>query len=309
MRTAVIFTLFRPTPNMPPPHAPLALLHEIHYHYGEPALLGPHLIRLRPTGHQHSAIQDYQLTLVPAPYTLHWQEDAFGNFVARAVFDRPTAHLSISAKTVMLWRDTNPLDFLLEPNAVTWPPSYDPRLLKPLRPYLEVSAHGSPFKAFMAQRLEAGPSTVDTLSRLAQDIATRIAYTVRLEPGIQSCDATLSCRTGSCRDTAWLLIQAVRSWGLPARFVSGYLVERELGAEAGSSGTAGAFALHAWADIFLPGAGWVGIDATSGLFAGAGHVPLACAPDPLWTAPVEGTCGTHAQHWHFSHTLTRLPAP
>ncbi|MHB1513878.1 MAG: transglutaminase family protein [Acidiferrobacter sp.] len=291
---------------MPLANDPLALVHEIYYHYDAPARLGPHIIRLRPTLHHHIAVQDYHLTVAPVPDSLYWQEDPFGNSVARAVFAKPTTHLHITAKTIMVWRDINPLDFVLEETAAQWPPLYDPRLLKPLSPYLEVSARGAHFKAFIAEHTLATLSTVGALSRLGQAVARQIAYTARLDPGIQSCDATLASGAGSCRDSAWLLIQAVRSLGLPARFVSGYLVEMETGPEASAPNTGDRLALHAWADIFLPGAGWIGLDATSGLFAGPGHLPLACAPDPLWTAPVEGTCEKSALNWGFSHTVTRL---
>ncbi len=285
----------------------LALTHNIHYDYPSPVFLGPHIFRLSPSFPSCVGLQDYFLQISPPPQTLHWQSDLFGNRVARAVFDGRTSVLDITMKATFCWHEMNPLDFLLEGTAVQWPPLYDPILGSSLAPYLHASEDGPLFRAFVEKLREGPASTVGFLAHAAQQIATTVRYTCRLDPGIQDVETTLDEKTGSCRDNAWLFVQAARRLGLAARFVSGYLIDlaatTATGDEVLGVDTA---ALHAWVDVVLPGAGWVAVDPTSGLFAGADHIPLAAAPDPALAAPLLGSCERQAAHWHYSHGIQRL---
>ncbi len=283
----------------------LALTHNIHYDYSSPVFLGPHIFRLSPSSTARVWLQDYALQISPPPQTLHWQADLFGNRVARAIFDGRASSLDITMKATFCWQEINPLDFLLEDTAIEWPPLYTADLASYLAPYLQVSEGGPLFQGFVEKLREGPASTVAFLAYVAQEVATAVRYTHRLEPGIQNVETTLDERTGSCRDNAWLLVQVVRRLGFAARFVSGYLIE--FAAKPGDEGVgADTAALHAWADIVLPGAGWVAVDPTSGLFAGADHIPLAATPDPALAAPLLGSCERQAAHWHYTHTIERL---
>ena len=283
----------------------LALTHNVHYDYQSPVFLGPHIFRLSPSFPSRFCLKDYSLHISPLPQTLHWQSDLFGNRVARAVFAARTSALDVTMTATFCWQETNPLDFLLEGTAVQWPPLYAENLVSPLAPYLQATEDGPLFHAFVEKLREGPASTVAFLAYAAQQIAATVRYTCRLDPGIQDVETTLGKGTGSCRDSAWLFVQAARRLGFATRFVSGYLIElaAKVGDEALGADTA---ALHAWADVVLPGAGWVAVDPTSGLFAGADHIPLAAAPEPALVEPFLGSCERQATHWHYSHSLQRL---
>lgn len=282
----------------------LALTHNIHYDYPGPIFLGPHIFRLHPLPTSGVQLHNHALQIVPSPSMVHWQTDLFGNRVARATFDARAGFLDITMRMTFCWGEINPLDFLLEDRAIQWPPLYAPDLAPSIAPYMHPPEGGPLFEGFV-KRLHDGPaSTVAFVSYVAQTIASTVRYTYRLAPGIQNVETTLGERTGSCRDNAWLLIQAVRRLGFAARFVSGYLIELSVKAEEAGVASDRA-ALHAWADILLPGAGWVAVDPTSGLFAGADHIPLAATPDPALAAPLLGSCEREATHWHYTHTLER----
>ncbi len=287
----------------------VALHHRTHYLYDRQVRLGPQIVRLRPAPHCRSAILAYSLRVLPANHFINWQQDPQSNYLARLVFPEPTAEFLVEVDLVAEMAVFNPFDFFLEPQAETYPFSYDSQAGRELRPFLEVESAGPKLSAFLAGVPQASARTMDFLVRLNKRLQNEIGYVIRMQPGVQTCEETLTLRTGSCRDSAWLLVQIMRHLGLAARFVSGYLIQlvpdvKPLEGPAGA--TADFTDLHAWAEVYLPGAGWVGFDPTSGLLAGEGHLPLACTPDASSAAPITGVLGPCETEFRHEMTVQRI---
>ncbi len=287
----------------------VALNHKTEYRYDRRVRLSPHVIRLKPAPHTRTPIQAYSLRVTPDKHFINWQQDPFGNYLARLVFLEPTRALSIEVDVIAEMTVINPFDFFVEESAEHIPFEYVPELRRALLPYLKIREDGPRIHEWLAGIDRARRLTNDFLVDLNQRLSRDIRYTVRLEAGIQSCEETLGKALGSCRDTGWLLVQVLRHLGLAARFVSGYLVQLvpDVKALEGPSGPAQDFTdLHAWAEVYLPGAGWVGLDPTSGLFAGEGHIPLACTPDAQSAAPVTGMTDPCEVEFRHSNSVVRL---
>ena len=286
-----------------------ALHHVTHYRYDRPVQLGPQVVRLRPAPHCRSRIISYSLKIEPAQHFINWQQDPFANWQARLVFPDKTTEFKVTVDLVAVMAVYNPFDFFLEPAAEQFPFDYDPLLKEELAPYLARAPQGDLFNHYVAGIDRSPQRTIDFLVGLNQRLQHDIGYLIRLEPGVQTPEQTLHKASGSCRDSGWLLVQLLRHCGLAARFVSGYLIQLKADQKSldGPSGTEVDFTdLHAWAEVYLPGAGWVGLDPTSGLLAGEGHIPLACTPQPSGAAPIEGLVDDARVEFRHDMAVTRI---
>ncbi len=269
----------------------VALNHVTHYTYDRLVAMSPHIVRLRPAPHCRSNILSYSLKVEPEGHFVNWQQDAFANYLARLVFPEPTTEFKVTVDLVTEMSVYNPFDFFLEPDAEQYPFVYDDALKLELQPYLVTEAATPAFARFLAGIDRSKRRTIDFLVDINQKLQSDIKYLIRMEPGVQTPEETLTSGSGSCRDSGWLMVQTLRHMGLAARFVSGYLIQLKSDVKAldGPSGTEVDFTdLHAWCEVFLPGAGWIGLDPTSGLLAGEGHIPVACTPTPGSAAPISG---------------------
>ncbi|CRZ14698.1 transglutaminase family protein [Mycolicibacterium neworleansense] len=295
----------------------VALEHRTSYTFDRLVEVHPHVIRLRPAPHSRTPIEAYSLTVEPAGHFINWQQDMFGNFLARLVFPDRTRTLTVTVGLIADLKVINPFDFFIEDYAEHFGFEYPKALLEDLKPYLrpvdedgEGSGPGDLVTAWVSNfTVPPGTRTIDFLVALNRAVHADVGYSVRMEPGVQTPDVTLRTGIGSCRDSAWLLVSILRRLGLAARFVSGYLVQLAADVEAldGPSGPPADFTdLHAWAEAYIPGAGWIGLDPTSGLFAGEGHIPLSATPHPESAAPITGATGPCESTLEFANVVTRV---
>ena len=266
-------------------------------------------MRLRPAPHCRTPIASYSLKVTPAEHFINWQQDPNANWLARLVFQRRTREFAVEVDLTAEMTVINPFDFFVEPWAEWLPFAYPAELARDLAPYLAIDESGPGLEAAVAELASAGRRTVDFLVELNAKVASAVRYIVRLEPGVQCPDQTLSLGAGSCRDSAWLLVQMFRGLGLAARFVSGYLIQLKADIDPieGPMGTRTDFTdLHAWAEAYVPGAGWIGFDATSGLLCAEGHIPLAAAAHYASCAPISGAVTLAQTRFDFEMTVTRV---
>ena len=286
-----------------------ALHHLTHYRYDRPVTLGPQIIRLRPAPHCRSAVKSYSLKVTPAQHFVNWQQDPNGNWLARYVFPEPVTEFRIEVDLVTELSIINPFDFFVAAEAEEFPFAYPDELSDELAPYLVKEEAGPLLAAFLATVSRQKTNTVNFIVDLNARLQQMIAYGIRMEPGVQEPEQTLQLQSGSCRDTSWLLVQILRHLGLAARFVSGYLIQMKADIDPleGPRGTDKDFTdLHAWAEVYLPGAGWIGMDPTSGLLTGEGHLPLAATPHYRSAAPVSGLASYAETQFAFDMGVTRV---
>ncbi len=283
----------------------VALSHRTHYRYDRDVTLSPQLVRLRPAPHCRTPILSYSQRITPAAHFLNWQQDPQSNYVARVAFPEQVRELKIEIDLVAEMSVYNPFDFFLEPSAEEFGFAYEAWQMHELQPFLGAEPLTPKFAEYLACARQKKGRTIDVLVALNQQLQQDIRYVIRLEPGVQAKEETLTLGSGSCRDTGWLLVQLLRQLGLAARFVSGYLIQLEPDVKAidGPVGAEKDFTdLHAWCEVYLPGAGWIGLDPTSGLLAGEGHIPLACTPEPASAAPLSG--GVDECEVEFDHAMS-----
>lgn len=287
----------------------VALHHCTTYRFDRPVSLTPHVVRLRPAAHSRTPIDAYSLKISPDNYFINWQQDAFGNYLARLVFPEKTKELMINVELIADLTVINPFDFFVDASAEYYPFKYTEQDQADLAPYLRLDETGPLLKKYLATIPREKKQITNFLVEVNSQLQQHIGYLVRMEPGVQSCEESLLKKIGSCRDSAWLLVQILRHLGLAARFVSGYLVQLTADQKSldGPSGPEKDFTdLHAWTEVYIPGAGWVGLDPTSGLFAGEGHIPLSCTPEPSSAAPITGATDKCEVVFHHTNEVLRI---
>tara|TARA_R110002049_G_scaffold309200_1_gene518495 strand:- start:3778 stop:7104 length:3327 start_codon:yes stop_codon:yes gene_type:complete len=287
----------------------IVISHKTKYKYDRPVSLSPHIFRLRPAPHSRTPIEAYSIKITPENQFFNWQQDPFGNYLARLIFPDKTTELSIDVEIIADLKTINPFDFFVEEYAEEYPFEYLETTKKELLPYLEITDKGKRLKDFLKIIDYTPRKTIYFLIDINRKIYEHLNYNIRMDPGVQTCEETLKQKNGSCRDYAWLFVQVLRHLGFGARFVSGYLVQLKSDEKSldGPSGPEEDFTdLHAWAEVYLPGAGWIGFDATSGLLAGEGHIPLACTPSFESAAPVSGMSDVCETEFFFENSVKRI---
>lgn len=284
----------------------ILIQHKTVYSYSHPVMLSTHTVRLKPAADCATFIEKYSFTISPANHVIHWLQDPFGNFEARVDFQGTVKELVIDVEIKAVMQPVNPFDFFVDTYAQNFPFEYSHKLKKELFLYLQTNYDDPSINTWLQKVNPATTETITFLSTLTSMVYHDIAYNVRMQPGVQTPQESLRIGSGSCRDSAWLLVQILRNLKLAARFVSGYIVQFANGFSNITNNEEGTTGLHAWVEVYIPGAGWIGLDPSNGLFAAEGYIPLACTPDYEDAAAVTGTAGISETVLTYSNKVTRL---
>src|SRR5687767_14522141 len=286
-----------------------AIYHLTHYKYDRPVFLQPQIIRLQPAPHSKTKVLSHSLKVTPAQHFVNLQQDPYGNWLSRHVFPEPVTELKIEVDLVADMTIYNPFDFFVEEEAEHWPFDYPETLREDLSIYRTPEPAGPLLQQFLAGVDRSRQNTVNFVTALNARIQREVGYIIRFETGVMAPEETLARKQGSCRDSGWLLVQVLRHLGFAARFVSGYLIQLkpDLVSLDGPPGTDHDFTdLHAWCEVYLPGAGWIGLDPTSGLLTGESHIPLAATPHYRNAAPISGMASFANVEFAFDMRVDRV---
>jgi transglutaminase-like putative cysteine protease len=282
----------------------VALRHRTSYSFDHPVVLAPHSIRLRPSPHCPVPILRYELCIDPRDADVRWHHDPHDNWVARVFFSHPAERLDIEVRIDARLDPLNPFDFYVDDWALGYPFAYPRALARELAAYLWCDEPSARMRALVEEVRSrvTGRNTTEAIAIANRLVHERVEYLTRDEQGVLEPDETLARGCGSCRDSAWLLVQLLRHLGIAARFSSGYLVQLARPPDVPHD----SLALHAWCEAYLPGAGWIGLDATSGLVTAEGHIPLASVAHPETAAPVSGSFMGAGSSLSFDMRVERL---
>lgn len=289
----------------------ISVQHTTSYDYEGDVSFGDHSLFLRPNDSHLRRVHAFSVKTSPSS-SQRWVRDVYGNIVLVCNYGMQVAKsLNFKAEMLVEVEDDNPYDFILDPHAIAFPFTYTKNEQQALLPFLNKPAKPGElrvldwFYSAVAQPLQH-PSIVEFLSVLNEAVRRDIAYLARDEEGIQDPDATLNCRTGSCRDMAVLFISVVRQLGLAARFVSGYLYDPPVDATGEHAFNRAVGSMHAWVEVYLPGAGWKGLDPTNGILANNYFIPTAVSHDPLAVNPIQGAYFSKVPHGSSMMTDLKL---
>ncbi len=258
----------------------LQVIHHLTYRYSEPVALAPQQILLRPREHHHVRVQRFHLAVEPEA-RLCWVRDHHDNCVAWAYFRERANELDVRAEIEVETFERNPFDFILRPDAVRHPFHYAPAEAAVLAPFLEeTGGRIHPLLAWLRTIVpQLSEDMLELLAQLNRALGEHVGFRARLEPRVQPPEETIRRRSGTCRDLAVLMMHVCRALGIAARYVTGY--RRDVAHPAGGG-------LHAWTEVFLPGAGWRGFDAAHALAVDDQYVPVAVGGGPENLFPVSG---------------------
>jgi uncharacterized protein (DUF2126 family) len=286
----------------------VSLHHRTVYEYDRMVKLSTQTIRLRPAPHCQTQIEAYSLKIQPESHFINWQQDLYSNYLANVVIPERTQVFAIDVDCIVRFNELNPLNFFLDEAVRYYPFNYPDSIQQELIAYTQTLNHPL-LTAWIYPYHAQKQLTIDLLAEINQRLHQEIGYVIRLEPGVQSVEETLTKKLGSCRDMAWLAVNLLRELGLAARFVSGYSIQLkpdEIPLNAVKVVDKDVTDLHAWAEVYLPGAGWVGLDPTSGLFTSNGYIPVCASPNPENAAPVTGLVEPCESRLFFEMSLQRL---
>lgn len=279
----------------------LEIVHHTQYNFSKPVQASPHIIRLNPTLNYKNKILEHSLQVFPEVFHQNNHLDVYGNPISRLVFLSKIEFLTVEVKMKVEVQDINPFDFFLSLAIENYPFKYPNSVQSYLQSYLEVVDDEVIEHWLKSKNPPKQHKTLDYVTSLNKLVHQHLNYTVRLEPGVYSPKETIEKGGGSCRDYSWLLVNMYRMHGIAARFVSGYLIDLNFEVDNKDQ-----LSLHAWVEVYLPGAGWLGLDPTSGLLVTAYYIPLCAVPHYKDAAAISGNTEVCEVSMSYLSSVSRL---